>query len=135
MKAEIIFSFVEQSIFCNLLLQIDHKFSMGLMSGKSPTELDLENVVETQSDLFVLSSALEDCHQDMHVHLGVMWWCTILLGVKFLISIECTNGGICLKYVSIACTEHVQLACPLNYQPLPAHHNMLVDSPKSKPED
>ncbi|KAJ4430500.1 hypothetical protein ANN_22716 [Periplaneta americana] len=27
-------------------------------------ELDLENAVETQLDLFVLSSALEDCHQD-----------------------------------------------------------------------
>ncbi|KAJ4446465.1 hypothetical protein ANN_13161 [Periplaneta americana] len=31
---------------------------------KSPTELNPENAVETQSDLFVLSSALEDCHQE-----------------------------------------------------------------------
>ncbi|KAJ4432861.1 hypothetical protein ANN_21500 [Periplaneta americana] len=34
------------------------------MSGESPTELDPENAVKTQSDLFVLSSALEDCHQE-----------------------------------------------------------------------
>ena len=33
-------------------------------------ELDPENAVKTKSDLFVLSSALEDCHQGTHVHLG-----------------------------------------------------------------
>ncbi|KAJ4444983.1 hypothetical protein ANN_06782 [Periplaneta americana] len=31
--------------------------------GKSPTKLEPENAVETQPDLFVLSSALGDCHQ------------------------------------------------------------------------
>ena len=38
--------------------------------GKSPVELDPENAMEIQSDLFVLSSALEDFHQGMYVHLG-----------------------------------------------------------------
>ena len=33
-------------------------------------ELYPENAVETQSDLFFLSSALGDCHQGTHIHLG-----------------------------------------------------------------
>ena len=33
-------------------------------------ELDLENTVEAQLDLFVLSSSLEDRHQGTHVHLS-----------------------------------------------------------------
>ena len=37
--------------------------------GKSPTELDPKNAVETHSDLFVLCSALEDCHQGTHLGL------------------------------------------------------------------
>ena len=38
--------------------------------GRGPTELDPENVMETQLDLSVLSSALDDCRQGMHLYLG-----------------------------------------------------------------
>ena len=62
--------------------------------GKSPTELDPENAVETQSDLFVLSSALEYCHQCTHLHLGgnVMVQLLIALVVLF-----CTHVSIAVE--------------------------------------
>ncbi|KAJ4442901.1 hypothetical protein ANN_04494 [Periplaneta americana] len=57
------------------LLQLQQLLKMPTMGvdtllSKSTTELDPENAVETQSDLFVLSSALEDCQQGTHVHLS-----------------------------------------------------------------
>ena len=66
---------------------IQHSYESPI--GRSPRELDVENAVETQSDLFVLSSAPEDCHQGTHIHLGGNMVVHHPVGIKIPHCIEC----------------------------------------------